>query len=308
MKIERLEIHISYDCFNSCIFCSEADQIERFNGNFVNKEIIIKKAAFFAKKGFNHITLTGGEPTFHPFFHDILKILKSLNFKIYVTSNGGLFSRESFVRENAPYIDEICFSIHGHNARLHNQQTRQTKSFNFLDKALKNIENLGKDIFVFGNIVLTQHNFNSIIQILDFASSFKKIKQVLVSSVAPEGNGLRYFESLVVPLEKIQEKTSEIVDFSKKKALILRFFGLPLCVLGDYQNHSNDLWWSPRVTVENVLKNNRIFLNTTYSYRPFRKRIKSEKCNGCSKKNLCGGLFKKYFEIFGDSELTPFIA
>lgn len=294
----RLEFHISYTCPNSCLFCSEKKQLAKHKNQFIFfneiKKILIEKK----KIGYTHLTLTGGEPSFHPDFIRIVKTAKKLSYKVYVSSNGGRFSEKKFWREVSSSIDEICFSLHGHNAKLHNFHTRNLASFNNLMMALVNIKKNENNFFIFFNIVATRYNFGALEKIVSLAASLGA-KQILISGLAPEGEGLKNFKNLVVPFSDFSKKIATLVVLAKRKKIIIRFFGLPLCVLGEHSDYSNDLWWSPRLTIEKGSRG----LKETLSLKPTRKRIKIADCRLCEKKKHCGGIFEKYHQEFGDAEL-----
>lgn len=304
--IQRLEFYISYHCFDNCLFCSLGDQIRKFKGEFVSCNDIQKKLIQFSRRRFNHVTFTGGEPTLHPDFIEILQFAKQLDYKIFVGSIGGLFASKEFCRNTLPYIDEICLSLHGHNAKLHNFHTRNKISFKILRKSLENIEEIPEGLYGLVNIVVTKYNFDFLEKIIDFVGYYSKIKQILISNLAPEGDGLHNFKELAMPITKMKEKIEKIVNLTQKQAKIVRFFGLPLCALKNYENFSNDIWWSPRAGIDKWNRNGKTYLKTTLYYRPTRSRIKTKKCYNCLKQDVCGGIFKKYREIFGDTELDPF--
>ena len=71
------------------------------------------------------VVLSGGEPTLHPEFTNIVKSAKKLGYtKIQVITNGRMFAYEKFLdRAINSGISEITFSMHGHNQRLHDKQT-----------------------------------------------------------------------------------------------------------------------------------------------------------------------------------------
>jgi len=301
---KRLEFHISYFCPNNCIFCSEQDQLIKFSGQFVQKVVIKKKLKENAQKGFEHITFTGGEPTLHPDILDLVRFAKRLKYKTYISSNGGLFSSNKFCKEITPFLDEICFSVHGYNAELHNLLCGNKSSFSRVNRALKNLENSKSDIFGFINIVLTKNNFPFIEKTIHFVSQFKKIKQILISNIAPEGSGLKNFRNLTVPLSEIKKKVPFFVETARKKSLKIRFFGLPLCILGGYEIYSNDIYWSSRLTLEKWKKGDKTILKETLSDSPSRNRMYVSKCKDCIKKGLCGGIFKEYIKEFGDEEIN----
>ncbi len=304
--MKRLEFHVSYKCPNSCSFCSEGDQLKKFKGAFVSKETIFNNLKRFAQRGFNHLTLTGGEPTLHPDFPEIIRFASLLKYKTYVSSNGGLFSRQSFCRKVLPYLDEVSFSLHGDNARLHDSLTNNPGSFSRLRKAFANIKKRKKKVFVFVNIVATLRNLPYLKDIINFAEDSVSAKQVLISAVAPEGAGKNNFLSLAIPLREMAKRLPSLVDASCRRNMQIRFFGIPMCTLGNFCGFSNDAYWSPRTTVELWRNLGREFLKVTKSYKPVRNRIKVHKCLRCALRNICGGVFSEYVERFGVEEVIPF--
>lgn len=304
--MQRLEFHISYSCRNRCLFCSERDQLERFSGRFISLDCIKEQIGRYSQRGYTHITFTGGEPSLHPQFFDIVNSAKEEGFKTYVTTNGGLFASGAFCRKTLPWLDEICFSIHGHNAYLHNFHTRNRQSFGRLLRALKNVEDSGREIFGLANVVVTKHNFYSLPEIINFIGRYDKIKHVLISNFAPEGDGLRNFRALAVNIAEMKEEVGLLAALAKDRSLIIRFFGLPLCVLKGYEGLSNDLHWSGRTTIEQDERHKPGVLKKTLSFKPVRGRTKTPRCIGCAKNNICAGIFRTYYHEFGDAELSPF--
>lgn len=302
--MNRLELHISYACLNNCFFCSEHNQLKKLNGYFLPKAAIQKKIAFFSKKGFTHVTFTGGEPTYHPDFLEIISSARETGYQTYVTTNGGYFADKDFSRRALPVLNEICFSVHGHNTYLHETATQKKGSFKNLMLALENLEEV-HDCSVYGlaNIVLTSKNINYITDIITLLACYKKIKQVIVSNFSPEGAGFKNFLKLALSLKSINKKILPIVECANHNGLKIVFFGLPLCVLNNHHEISNDFWWSPRATCELWTIKKKRYLKTTYSRKPDRGRGKTKKCLACRKNSICGGVFLKYLKEFGDSEI-----
>lgn len=303
--VERLEFHISYSCTNSCLFCSEADQLTAFRDRFVAKALILKRLQAERSKGVKHLTLTGGEPTLHPGFLDIVRRAKILGFVIYVSSNGGKFASSGFCRSTLPYIDEISFSLHGPDAKIHNAHTKNKKSYSLLMQALKNIENSRFSPRLFINSVATLQNINALERSLRTLSRFKKIKQVLISNIAPEGQARENFKQLAVPLARLRAKVRKLAGIAENNSSLIRFFGMPLCSLGSRPDTSNDLHWSPRKTLELWKDRNKTFLKETTTLAPDRNRNKIQKCRHCSYHDVCGGVFELYLKTFGDRDISP---
>ena len=296
-KVKRLEMHITYSCMNNCLFCSEAHQLKNIRLKQTPFSLIKKNLEKFQKKGIEHVTFTGGEPTTHPDFIKILSLSKDLGLTTYITTNGGRLADKEFADKALNYLDEICFSIHGHNDNLHNKQTRNKDSFSQLLKAVNNC----KDVNGFANLVVTKHNFNYLEKIIDFISDFNLIDQILISSIAPEGRGLDHFSNLTASITQFSEKVSSLSQLASEKGVIIRFFGLPLCALDGKTHLSNDLHWASRVTLE--LEKGRGEMKETYSYNPTRKRAKPKKCKECNYYKVCGGVFNEYLRVFGKEEL-----
>ena len=127
------------------------------------------------------------------------------------------------------------------------------------------------------------------------------LKQILISNIAPEWAAEHNFSDLVFDLLDFKKYISEIVDYCEKNNLILRFFGLPTCILGDkYYNYSNDEHWEQRHTIERFTnKNWNIVLQDIYSPDNSRKRTFIDKCTDCKWKiKPCTGVFKKYLDYY----------
>lgn len=301
--MKRLEFHISYKCNNNCIFCGEGLKLRKSGDKFLPLPVIKKELIKKRKEHFSHLTLTGGEPTFHPDFFEILILAKKLGFKTYVSTNGGLFVYPDFCRRAALYLNEVCFSIHGHNSKLHNFHTKNPASFRTLKEALENAQKILKYTKIYSNTVVTRSNFKFLPDIMELAAK-NGVSQTLISNIVPLGNGLANFEKIAVRLRDFEKIIPRLARIGEKENIPVRFFGLPLCIIGkDFSDYSNDLWWSPRLTIEQAEKTS---LSEMKGILPVRERVKTEKCSFCRENKKCGGIFERYYLDFGEKELNPF--
>lgn len=301
---KRLEFHISYNCVNNCSFCSEYDRMEGFKKNPVSFNEIKKELILKRKAGFDFVNFTGGEPTVHPDFLEIIKFAKNLGYRIYVGTNGSMLAKSDFCGKTVLFLDEISFSVHGHNAVLHDKLSGRKGAFGDIAAAVKNAGRFGfADLFA--NIVVVKDNFESLEKILEFLGK-RKFKQALFSNVAPEGMGLKRYVGLTARIGDWRKKVPKLAKMAGKYGVNLRFFGLPLCALGEYEFLSNDLFWDARVTTERCGANNKVSLASVESGAPDRNRIKTEICAGCGHNKICFGVFAEYAKNFGDKELKPF--
>lgn len=303
--MKRLEFHISYTCTNNCSFCSESERMKEFNKKPVSLREIKKVLTQKRKEGFDFVNLTGGEPTIHPDFLEIIRFAKKIGYKIYVGTNGTMLARFDFCKKAVPYLDEISLSIHGHNAGVHDSLVGRRGAFDGIRSSINNLDQLEFSNRL-ANVVATRKNFGYLEDILDFLSR-NKFKQVLFSNVAPEGDGLNNFTDLEVRMSDWRRKAGKLKKISGTADVPIRFFGLPICALGDAKLLSNDMYWDGRATVERgVSEKNDVMLSEIKDLHPIRNRVKTDTCKKCIYDNLCYGVFAEYVKNFGSKELKPF--
>lgn len=300
--MEHIDFHISYNCLNRCLFCSSSSSIEKFNRYPLKIETILSLLRRKRGKGFTSVNFTGGEPTLFPGFTQLVKGTKKMGYRISVGTNGGRFKSKKFCLQIAPFLDEVYFSCHGHTSGLHNFLTANAASFAMLNRAMDNLSKF--PIRFCTNTVVTKYNIDYLEETLNFIIK-KKIKHVLISNLAPEGRGLRNFAELVVRLNDFKNKIHALVKIANRHEVVIRFFGLPACILGKFSCYSNDFCWDKRLNIEQD-KNERLFLKKEECISPARNRVKTVKCQTCLYNEVCGGVFEEYLGKFGDEELEPF--
>ncbi len=303
----RLEFHLTYTCPQACVFCSEEDRMAAFKDHPVSLREAADALALKRKEGFDHVTFTGGEPTIYPRFDQLLRFAKRIGYTTYVTTNGNTLAFEKFARKTLPYLDEICLSVHGHDAKTHDGATGDAGSFALLERALAVIDRQPFEPYVLINFVVTPVNVAALPATLRFVTRFKKVKHFLVSNLASEGGGKHHYRELAVPLARLGEEVPELVRLAKKTGTVLRFFGVPTCILGvGNEAYANDFQWSPRATIERKRDAaGRVGLVEIRGWTPTRGRVQTRKCAPCLYNKLCPGVFERYNEEFGDAELAP---
>ncbi len=300
--MKRLEFHISYICNHSCIFCSEYDRLEKYNKFPLTilqiKTILLDRR----KKWYNHVNFTWWEPTIIPWFLDLLKFAKKVWYKIYVWSNWTMFASEEFSKESLNYIDELSLSIHWYDKKSCLEQTWNKNHFDNFKLIASNINNNKQNNFFFSNIVLNNYNYKDIINILKFIKeSYFPVKQILISNIAPEWLADNNYANLVFDLVDFKTYITDIINFCNANNLILRFFWIPICILGEEnKQYSNDTHWEERHTIERFTDVNwKVVLQDIYSPDNSRKRSFVDKCDDCKfRANPCTWFFKKYLDCY----------
>ncbi|OGR61399.1 MAG: hypothetical protein A2X36_10765 [Elusimicrobia bacterium GWA2_69_24] len=300
----RLELHLSYACVQLCAFCSESGRMARFAGQPVGLKEVLSVLLRKRRAGCSHVTFTGGEPTLRPDLPVILATARRLGYSTYLTSNGCRLAEPAYARRVLPLLDELCLSVHGGSARVHDRATRTPGGFAKLRAALRNVEAAARPPFLLTNTVLTRENLPGLNGTLEFILRHRRVRHVLLSNLAPEGRGGEGYARLAVRLGEFRRRIPAAAKRVEGRGVVFRVFGVPACVLGGRWDCSNDLYWSPRVTVERGAARGRMGLRSIVSLRPDRLRVHTPRCRGCALRRRCPGLFEAQLRLYGDCDLA----
>lgn len=301
----RLELHLSYACPQRCAFCSESGRMARWRRWPVRGEEVARVLVERRRRGFDHLTLTGGEPTAHPALPAALEAAKRLGFRTYVTTNGGRFAEEDYARRVLPLVDELCLSVHGPDAETHDAAAGTPGSFERALRARDRVAAHGRDTLLRTNTVVTRANWERLPETVRLLLGRLGARHCLLSNVAPEGRAARAYAALAVPLSAWRARVEDLARPFAEAGAALTVFGLPLCALAGRDELSNDLRFSPRVTVERRASGGRPGLAGIASADASRGRRKPAACAACSDRSSCAGVFARYLALRGDGELVP---
>ena len=303
--VRRLEFHILYRCTNACVFCCESEHMRNFGPYPASAEDVAAVLRAKRRQGYDHVTFTGWEPTLYPGILDALKQAKGFGYKTFVISNGAALSIPEFCAKVLPFTDELCFSVHGPED-LHNRLARNPKAFSRIRKSLENVQRHPRGPFVMINAVANRLNVRKLPALLRWASGFGKVRHFLVSHMAPEGDGLKRFKGLTARHKDIAARLPAMAAVAESKGIALRVFGVPACELGGYWKLSNDLYFSPRVTVARAfLRGGGVGWLEEPSLDATRARLHPALCRGCRLRGKCGGVFRRYYSEFGKEGMRP---
>lgn len=276
---------LTFNCNNNCVFCSTAANKKYF----LTLEGIKKEVSQAKKQGKEIIVLFGGEPTVHPKFFDVLDFLCKEEFNVILESNLRLFSYKNLARKilNFGNILNIQTSLHGHNAELHDSLTRTKGSFDQTIRAIKNFFELGfqrSELSV--NTVIVKQNLPYLEEIVKFEIQELEIKRIKFSFLEIVGNATHDLRHILPTFSEIKPKLKEVVDLSEfYRDVLFSIEKGPLCVC-------------PNEKVNYIYE-----LELITSERFFHPK----KCYECQKIKKCMGIQKRYFELYGSDELTPFL-
>lgn len=118
-KENRIWVRIASACNNKCIFCLDSDAQ---NGVFIPDEEVKKNIRDGHKIGmYNRIIISGGEASINPKFSEYIQYAKEIGYdRIQTVTNGNMYGDLEFCKKVfSAGLQEITFSMHGHNETLH---------------------------------------------------------------------------------------------------------------------------------------------------------------------------------------------
>jgi len=126
----EIVIEVDKRCNQGCVFCFSHSQNSPVSSSQIKK--IIDEAK---KLKIKYIRFTGGEPLLRNDILELIRHAKSLNFYVFLNTNGTLFD-ESFIRKIENFVDNVLISLQGYNARIENEITQRG---DLVKKRYKNI-------------------------------------------------------------------------------------------------------------------------------------------------------------------------
>lgn len=125
---KRHWVRLTRVCNQRCLFCHDRDAQD---GSTASWASVRKSLGAGRAQGLRRVVLSGGEPTVHPRYLDVVALARELGYEhVQTITNGRRFCYPGFLDEAvARGLRELTFSLHGHTAALHDGLTRVPGSF-----------------------------------------------------------------------------------------------------------------------------------------------------------------------------------
>jgi len=290
-KIKKTVIFVGYECNNNCIFCINWDKrnIQSRTTSEIKKEMIGAK-----NRGSTYLEMIGGETTIRPDIVELISFAKDLGFRtIMMATNGRMYSYKKVAREIIEAgLNSIVFSIHGHNANLHDSLTQAKGSFEQLKKGIENVKEMGlKNIG--SNTTIIKQNYKKL--------GIRNSEFIFVDPTY--GAAFNFFDKLVPKISQVAPFVHRCLDIGKKNNVAhwhVRY--VPLCYFTNYLDQVSELQEVKTFKTEHIAPD---FYNPhAEEARKNIGRAKTKRCEGCSLYNECEGIWKEYLKHYGDKELN----
>lgn len=161
-------------CNFKCSFCSACATEKNGKIKELNLQTIEKVFKDFDKLEMLRISIEGGEPFLRDDIIEIIQMADKCDFEYYVNTNGSMIDRNMAKRLGKTNIQQICISIDGPNAEIHDYCRGFKGSFDKVVSAINYLHEQG--IYVRPIITLTKLNLSY------FYSTLNTIKKLGANS------------------------------------------------------------------------------------------------------------------------------
>ncbi len=300
-KIEKFVIICGYRCNNNCVFCinSGKRQIDDKPTAQILREMLDAR-----KRGKVYIEFIGGEITIRPDVFVLIKQAKEMGFNsVNMATNGRMLSYPDFAKRLVGSgIDEIIFSIHGHEPVLHDSLTGVTGSFNQLMQGLKNVKKFGLKKIA-SNTTIVKQNYMHLPDIGKFLLNNGITNSEFIFADPTYGGVHDDFSSLMPRISEAAPFIRKCLSFAKKNKSIRHWHVryVPLCYFRGYLRNISEIDEVKKFHTEHLAPD---FRNQDVeNSRKNISRKKPSKCRGCKLFSLCEGIWKEYLLKYGSAEL-----
>lgn len=276
---------VTHRCNNNCLSCIRGEKFRKLD-DFTLDEIrgVVEKIYGRVKT----IFITGGEPTIRNDLKDIVLFIqeKLPETEIGLLSNCRMFYYRDFARDFFSGMSKnkiyVAAALYSGSPDVHEKITRVKDSFKQTSAGLKNLSDLGIKTEI--RIVVNALNYKSLPRTAEFITEkFKPFKVTFVGlHILPFGNVYANINEVGVRLTDTVPFVQKAFDMLKKSGISARFYHYPLCVLDEKYRKEGEL-----IALQ---KNKVIFLG---------------KCEKCSLKDKCCGLWDFYTSVYGEDEFEP---
>tara|TARA_B100000029_G_scaffold408123_1_gene409283 strand:+ start:1686 stop:3077 length:1392 start_codon:yes stop_codon:yes gene_type:complete len=303
----HVEIRISRECNERCLFCNTPPEHPDI---LTDSAVILRTIERERERGFSKIIITGREPTLHPELPTFVRRARDVGFEsIMLQTNATRLEKRSYLKKLLRAgVNEFHISLHTFSPETFEMLVGKA---HLLEKTLKALDNLVSTSMPARNLtdmirrfgrgpniadvrllfVITRQNYNQMATFVEKVGERygKGISLVLLSGMGPFGDGATRV-GLMPPLSGLHAELKQAFTIGDAKGLDVRIpprCGLPLCVTPETHRERNSEWD-----------------RTPGDYLEERKSYAAA-CDECTLKERCGGIWSRYLEEVGDSEVIP---
>ena len=304
-------------CNNNCLFCMDkGGRLRQRHLELIDPEETLRFME--ENRDLGEILFTAGEPTLHEDLVRYLGHAKRLGFhRIGLITNGRRLAYRSYAEGLLRAgLNSVVISIHGHEARLHDAQTRTPGSFEQTAAGLRTLADLRGTwaLHLSTSTVVNRRNLPHLDEILPFLLGFP-LDQVVLNAVQPLGRAGDFFSRLVPRYTEIIEALGQALEqLPKDRRARIRLLDVPPCLLVrlpeetrgwvEEHQHFERRGGLPRGLGEDARRQGTRAVVQKKDFDAIQRAF-GPPCEGCPLRPRCDGVWRRYVEEHGWEEFGP---
>ncbi len=313
----QVEVQLGHLCNNRCVFCVSGQLSEQKRAPQLPAEPILAQLRTARANGAEKITFLGGEPTLQSTFLDLLRAAVDLDFaELVIFTNGVMTPKARFRNQVGEILDLLGpgrqqrviwrFSLQGGTQDAHDATTCNPGAWKRIIESLQVLDGQGQRLS--GNCCVVTSNAQSLPELADLASQYH-FENLHLDMIRPRDAGDRtdaYLQTIMPKYSELRGPLAELesrLSSQKGDDFDLNFGNIPYCTMPELQHRiHHDGEDTVTVAADGQGK-------TQEGFNKYEdKRVDKHKPSGCSQcvfDGVCGGVFDKYRQFYGDSEFQP---
>lgn len=291
--MKELDIKISHQCNNNCIFCLNKDK-RSFGGPI---EIIKNTITLFAEEKGEKLIVSGGEPLISKHFFDIINLAKCKGItSLGIQTNGRMLSYEQMLIKLMEFSPiDFLVSFHFPNSKLYKKYSHSDG----FEQVVQGIKNLTKHncVFVTNTVIMKPnlHHLKKIIALLKELGVSERAQYRFIDGKNVFSDYKKFVPRYSECIPIIREVTRENPNIH----IFLREF--PICILGEELKEKIPPFLNLKRL--NLTTKGEIMTSKSIQRSQF---IFPNQCKECIYNNSsCLGIRKEYADVYGTEELKP---
>lgn len=310
--MKSMYLAMGYNCNHHCFFCPCGKEQSRVKA--APTEALIESIdAGIKTNGIGHITLSGGEPTLHPGFHDVLAYCVARGLQVTVLSNGDSFSKKSNVGRYFEGIDpkyvNVTTAIHNNIPELHDRVTAVAGSFDRTVQGLKNLISFGIPFTV--KQVISRWNYRNLPEFVDFIyREYGPFASLTLCGMDFCGMNPEEINEVEVPYREVGpylEKALEMIMSIRRQFggfPLVTVTDLPLCCVDPYywgfftkvSRGALSRYSAPEMADGEIVSSENVENDCD---------VYCEGCAGCCVSDYCPGIWSSAYKYYGEAAVVP---
>ncbi|OGF25555.1 hypothetical protein A2331_01680 [Candidatus Falkowbacteria bacterium RIFOXYB2_FULL_34_18] len=299
-SLGKVECLIIFKCNCRCIMCSTGMQIDRS----INSrdycavkpfEEVIKDIDRAKKMNARGVAFSGGEPNLRKDLILLIKYAKTIGLRhIEVQSNGRVYAYKKYCQRLVNGgVTHFVISLHSYIEEIHDKIMGAPGTFKQTTEGIRNLNSLGVKVNI--NIVLTKLNYSTLEEHVKFLMKNFDINEIRFTFVMLEGNTCDNPRAIVPHMSDVGPHICKGIDIAKDKASCFIYNMVP-CLVPGCEKYINDMGQLDTLLIGPDFE-------ASLDEERKGKKIKSKECEKCKYDKICYGIWKKYADLYGISEL-----